>query len=337
MSTDEKPAVEWATEALASAGRPLSGEPEVLHDRCWSLVVRLPSEAGPTWLKVNRGGTTYEVGVVDVLTRIAPAAVLAPIALDVERAWLLNPDGGPTLRQLRGEAPPDPEVLGEVLREYAATQRATGDHVDELVAVGTPDLRPERLPEVFDELLRVVDWAPLAQTDPGAPERVAAHRPLLVERSEELAARSAAAGLPMTLQHDDLHDNNVFAVTNSAGGTTYRVFDWGDACIAHPFATLLVGLNSFAHFRGVQLDDPAVRQVREAYLACWTDYASSAELGTIADLALAVAPLGRARCWHVDLVDASPDELQEYGEAVPGWLAELAPLPDSTINPDASQ
>jgi hypothetical protein len=326
-----EPAVVWAGRRLAELGRQVVDEPEVTKDRSWSLVVKLSTDAGPTWLKVNRGGTTYEPAVLELLAAVAPGAVLQPLGLDVDRGWSLTSDGGPTLRTVRGDLPPDPEVMSEVVQEYARLQRATADHVVELLAAGVPDLRPARLPAVLEDLLEDAEWARLAdpgadEPDPTARERVMAHRPTLVAQATELAERAERHGVPMTLQHDDLHDNNVFVVDEGGDRRTYRVFDWGDSCIGHPFGTLLVTLRSFASMLGVEVDDPRVDAVRQAYLQAWADVAPMEELAAQAALAVALGPVTRAHSWRNALVDALPDELDDFADAVPGWLAELVPL-----------
>jgi hypothetical protein len=48
----------------------------------------------------------------------------------------------------------------------------------------------------------------------------------------------AAFGIPETIQHDDLHDAQVFVEDGA-----YRVLDWGDAVVSHPFMTLAVTLD----------------------------------------------------------------------------------------------
>ena len=67
---------------------------------------------------------------------------------------------------------------------------------------------------------------------------------------EEACRRLAAAGLPSTLVHGDLH---MFNVARLNGALVY--FDWSDACIAHPFIDLLSLLSE---------DDESHRA------ACWT-------------------------------------------------------------------
>ena len=121
-------ALGWAVDVLQGMGREVVAEPMTLKDRAWSRVVRLTTEDGTVWLKVNRGGTTYEPALVEALGRLTPGSVDEPLA--VAGAWMLTSDGGPTLRDVRGDSPPDLGAMSEVMREYAALQRATAPHTD---------------------------------------------------------------------------------------------------------------------------------------------------------------------------------------------------------------
>ena len=58
-----------------------------------------------------------------------------------------------------------------------------------------------------------------------------------VPRVRELAEELASYGVTETLQHDDLHDGQVFV-----SGDRQLILDWGDAVISHPFFTLSVTL-----------------------------------------------------------------------------------------------
>ncbi len=118
--------------------------------------------------------------------------------------------------------------------------------------------------------------------------------------------------IPMSIQHDDLHDGNVFA--------DGRFFDWGDASVQHPFGVLLVSLRVAADNLGVGDDDPALDELRDAYLEPWSDLASRAQLLREAQLAVHVAKVSRALSWQRALADT---DSQEYGDPVTGWLGEL--------------
>ena len=88
------------------------------------------------------------------------------------------------------------------------------------------------------ELLDEQRWLRLGEPDGLTHEELTRVRdlvPLLADANAELSS----AGIGATIQHDDLHDGNV--VISEAG---YRIVDWGDAGVAHPFGTLLVTLNS---------------------------------------------------------------------------------------------
>jgi Phosphotransferase enzyme family len=318
MSGNADDALGWAVDILTGMGREVVAEPMTLKDRAWSRVVRLTTADGPVWLKVNRGATTYEPAVVEALGRLTPASVDEPLA--VAGAWMLTSDGGPTLRDIRGDSAPDLAAMSEMMREYAALQRATAPHVDRLLALRVPDLRPAVIPAAFDHLLSQDDWMRVGRDGGISAEayaRLLAHRPVLADA----CARLAESPIPVALQHDDLHDNNVFVPSPGV----YRIFDWGDACISHPFGTLLVSLRSFAVFSETTDEDPKVIALRDAYLECWTDLAPLDQLVEDALLAIAVAPVGRALSWQRALVDAGPEERAEWQDSVWGWLEELLP------------
>ena len=78
---------------------------------------------------------------------------------------------------------------------------------------------------------------------------------------EELCDRLAAYGVRETVQHDDLHDGQVFL-----GSGVHQVLDWGDACVSHPFFTLAVTLGGVISW-GV--DDVADSEDLEPHLRAY--------------------------------------------------------------------
>ncbi|MET8525317.1 aminoglycoside phosphotransferase family protein [Micromonospora sp. NPDC005172] len=315
-STDEwqEQARSWVDEQLASAGRRAGGpvEPRV---RPWSLVWRVPTDDGPVWFKANNSGTTHEAVLIATLASLTPERVLTPIGVDRQRGWSLLPDGGDSLRDVLGRDP-DLRHWERALPGYAALQLATAPHVDELVALGVPDHRPEVLAGLLADLL-----------DDSGSLRVGAEGGLAVETYERLRAevpayarrcrRLADFGIGATVQHDDLHDGNVFA--SDAG---YRYFDWGDASVAHPFGTLLVTLRSIRYATALSADDASLVRLRDAYLEAWTDRYDRRTLVEAADLAMNLGAVSRSLSWRRAL-DTTDPARAEYAEAVPGWLAEL--------------
>jgi hypothetical protein len=281
----------WIDEHLPTAR---TGPLEVFRDRPWSMVARVPTGAGAVYAKENRGDTRYEAALVQALARWVPDRVLTPIAVDVRRGWTLLPDGGPILREVEGT---EPDHWERLLADHARLQRDLAPRVDELLALGVPDHRPA----TFE--------ANLARLP--ASEALAAELPALHEDNECLRQ----GGIPMSLQHDDLHDGNVFA--------DGRVFDWGDASVGHPFGVLLVSLRVAADQFQVEDGDPLVLRLRDAYLEPWSDLADRASLLAQVRAAVQPAKVGRALAWQRALAEADAPGLAEWGDPVAGWLDEL--------------
>jgi hypothetical protein len=309
----------WATDRLAEHGHGLLGQPEQTHVRPWSTVLRLPTSDGVFWFKANAIGTAHEGPLIETLARCAPGHVLEPLAVDVREGWLLLPDGGTTLRVAQG-GETDIAHWEEILSDHAELQRDAAPHADELADLGVPDLRPERLPEIRADLLD--DAAALRI---GRPDGLTAEQRsrLLADsgRYARLCAELAAIGIPASVNHDDLHDNNVFVPARPGGH--YRAFDWGDASVAHPFTVLLVALRVVAHLHNLGPGDPALLRLRDAYLEPWTGEFDRVSLARAVLLALRVGGVSRALSYRSALVEGTPADHDEYGDGVPQWLLEF--------------
>jgi hypothetical protein len=295
----------WAADRLDELGYRTTGPTEAVKAVPWSVVYALPTTAGRVWFKANGGDTRYEAALAGALGRWAPDRVLVPLAIEPDRGWQLLPDGGTPLREY--EANTDPDTWGRFLAAYAELQRRLTPYADQMLALGVPDQRPRSMPDRLAELL---DDPELIIEDEA--------RAALRRRQPEYAdacARLAAAGPAATIQHDDLHSNNVLPMPDGD-----RFFDWGDASVAHPFATLLVTMRSFAYTLDVTTDDPAVRRIRDAYLEPWGLGRDGPEL---VRLATWTGIPGRALSWRRALVGAGPADVEQYGDTVGGWLKEM--------------
>jgi hypothetical protein len=255
--------IDWVDARLAEAGLRRTGPLTVFRERPWATIHSAPTDRGSVWLKASARGTAFEAGLYALLAEVVPEHVLIPLGIDAERGWLLLPDGGPALRER-------PVPLEDVFAAYAELQRALAPRVDDLLALGVADMRPAIMPARYAEALDKLDVEP-----PVAHERFAAW-------CEELAACPGGA----SLDHNDLHSDNVLPGDDGR----IRFYDWGDAVVAHPFASLLVGL-------GV-LPDELVATARDAYLEVFSDLAPHAELVHTLELACQIAKVARALTWH---------------------------------------
>jgi hypothetical protein len=148
-----------------------------------------------------------------------------------------------------------PEVWAEVLPAYAELQRGDAAYANDHVAHGVPSLPPSTLPTRYGEMLE--RRLPL---EPDELARLRAFSP----RFEQLCTELAARGLPATVQHDDLHMGSVYRL-----GDRFRVLDWGDSSISHPFFSLVVTCRFLEERTGLQRHDRWFSRLRDAYLEPW--------------------------------------------------------------------
>ena len=285
--------------------------------------MRVPTDDGPVWFKATGPGPAHEGPLLEVFRRLGVANVLLPLAVHRERPWLLFDDGGPTLRATRpdGTGDHDLEAWERILAEYAAVQRAVESDAarEAMLAAGVPDERTSRLP---GELARLLDddevWARLTPEERDVA--VAARRRLRAGLSdvEAAAAELDAAGIPASIQHDDLHSANILV-----GPSGDRFFDWGDAVIAHPFSTLTTTFNSIAHHTGRAQDDPVFERLRDGYAAAWSDRLSADDLARAVALARVLGCIAKSLAWERALTGLEPDEMDGHGDAIAGWLIEF--------------
>jgi hypothetical protein len=267
----------------------------------WSTVLRVPTDQGDVWFKAAIPSLAHDVAVTLALAQLRPDAVLGPLAVDHERAWMLLPDGGERLREVLA-LEKHPRRWYDILPLYADVQIAATPVVDALVESGLPDLRLARLPELAERL-----GAELGSEGPG--------RARMSGLCEELAAFRIAE----TIQHDDLHDGNVFVRPDG-----YRIFDWGDSVAAHPFMSLVVCLRGIAHRFELTEGDPDLERLRDVYLAAWSTDRSHEALTRAAELAAPLGMLCRAASWWHLGSNLPESERGEYAEAGREWFEEFA-------------
>jgi aminoglycoside phosphotransferase (APT) family kinase protein len=139
----------------------------------------------------------------------------------------------------------------------------------------------------------------------------------LRDRFQGWCERLAGASVGASLDHNDLHFWNVFVDGDAGTGTVGRVrfYDWGDSVVAHPFASMLIGLGMIRLQLEVGPDDPAVVRPRDAYLEVFGDLAAHAELVEELELACRVGKVGRALSWDRALRMGGAEEAGEFGDA----------------------
>jgi hypothetical protein len=276
---------EWIYGQVDELGTTVTGRIEQPHVQPWATVMRVPVGDGLLWFKASIPVLAHEAAVVSVLARTRPDAVPKLVATDLERGWMLMGDGGVRLREVIARE----RVLGrwlEVLPRYADLQIDLGEHARELVGLGAPDRRLATLALQYEELLN----HGVEGLEDGELRRLRSLAPRVATMCAELAAYM----IPETIQHDDLHDGQVFVRDGR-----YLFFDWGDACVSHPFFSMAVTLEGVLSWG---LDDVEgsedIGPYRDAYLEPFGRYATRGELEAAHALALRLGWICRALNVH---------------------------------------
>jgi len=243
---------DWIGEQLVRLGLSPVGAFDQVHDRPWSTVIRVPTEVGNVFFKAVASPLRHEAALTELLGSRRPDCIPPPLAVDRERGWMLMEDGGQTLRELIA-AERSLDRWTEVLPLYATVQIDLAGDVTELLALGVPDLRLEVLAAKAEAMLdEIVDLSDEER------RRLEGSLPWVREACEKLAS----AGIQETIQHDDLHDSQVFVRDGR-----YLFLDWGDACVSHPFFSLAVTLDGVIAWGvdDVEHSEPT-EPFRDAYL-----------------------------------------------------------------------
>lgn len=206
--------------------------------------------------------------------------------------------------QTASKAKPGEEACRELVSSYARLQRSLAGEVERLTRMGCLDRRLKRLGEHFTALL--ADDAVWASLKPREAQALRAREAELMGLLERLDAY----GIPPSLLHGDLHLGNV------AVGESHRVFDWTDACIAHPFLDLATLLEDLSH----TYDPQTTERLRTDYLEVWQDYGPLERLYEASRVAEVVGCLHQAvSYWHIigGLEEAAKGE---FATSIPFWL-----------------
>ena len=313
---------EWVADRLAELGARLTGEWEQPHARSWSSAIRFETTVGRVWFKVNGVGTRHEASLVRLVDELVPGLVPEVLAVDGDRGWSVSRDAGPVLRE---HAPPE-RLWGAsegIVVRYAEAQIALSVHRDAVLATGVAEVTPETTPALARALRAELDGTPESAGGLSGEQsvRLAAVLPAL----DRWCAELASAGVPDSVQHDDLHSANVCWSGHLADA---RIIDWGDSSWGHPFGTMLATLNSIAFHAGVYVEgeplrDPAVLRVRDAYLEPFTSYAGRTTLVRAVDLARRTGCVAKALSYRAAMAGLPVEALAEHDFPVRDWLLGL--------------
>ena len=287
----------WMLEQLSGAGYVAPRAPGIHHLWGISVVLAADSDSGTAYLKCSSDRFRREAEVTQALAARSPLLLPEVIAVDPGRGWLLMRDL--ESREL-GDQPESAWWLG--IDALAELQLSWLNRADELLALGVEERSLTALGEwvrrsaVNDDLLRQLDSDARAEWLASIPEMV------------DACLRLKELGPGQSLVHGDFHPWNVVASNRSS-----RIFDWTDACVAHPFLDLVTYV--------MRSHDMQLRaQLVDRYFAHWSSYISEGDLREAGRLAPVVGALHQAHTYAQLIPTVMPDDLGALKGGDATWL-----------------
>jgi aminoglycoside phosphotransferase (APT) family kinase protein len=184
-----------------------------------------------------------------------------------------------------------------------ALQRRSAVDVDSLLEAGCADRRMAALATQIGELAG--DGAAWLSSEVLDRLRSASSR--FVELCEE----ATTSPIPDTLVHGDFHGENV-----ALRGERYLIFDWTDACVAHPFFDMAIIL------RDAERDpDPSLHdRWRDRYLYGWRDVAEHEEAIRWFERIEPLAAMHQAISYQRLLGSLDKTQRWQFGSALEDWV-----------------
>ena len=306
----------WIHAQLVQQNIDITGPIELLHQRPWATFMQVPTNDGPVYFKAPAPMSAYEAAVTQALAQWRPDCNVPVLAVDIDRGWLLSADAGVTIRSL-GRTAEQIKHWQKILPLYANLQIELIDRQSTLLALGMEDRRLIHLPRLFNELLEPNENLRIG-LEPGLTAE--AYQQLLDWRPRfaTLCERLADYGIPETIAHEEVHENNVVVRDGR-----YTFTDWADSSFGHPFFSMVVTLRTFVYWLKLEENGPIYNQLRDIYLEPWTKFASLERLNDAFKLAYVLGVANRAISWHLGTGALPLEDKEAYADTISSWLLDF--------------
>ena len=239
-----------------------------------------------------------------------PETVPRPIAIDGERGWFLTADFGDEL-----VATMDAPHWEGALDALVTLQRSSVATVDSLLRSGCADRRPNML------LSQVEEFA--SEGSEWLSDEMETRLRAALSRFRDLCEEIASSPIPNTLVHGDFHAENV-----ALSGGRYLIFDWTDACIAHPFVDVATFLRNAEH---AATEQTTRERWLDNYLRGWGDFASHDVASDLFERMAPLAAMHQAITYRWLLNSLDPSERWQFGSALQDWVARALAAPSLSV------
>jgi hypothetical protein len=227
-----KEIIQWACKSLSSHGYTLKSElPENVQSTPWSYVVRFATSDGYLYLKHTPQLLALEASIIRILHDQFHVSVPEIIAHNTELNCFLMKDAGKPLREILKQQF-DTALFCKAIDQFTSMQLAVADHVKIFLDIGVPDLRLDKLPDLYMQLLSQKE---ILIAD-GLLEKEISELEKLLPTVFDLCQKLSAYAIKPSIVQPDFNDNNTLIADISRDIT---IIDLGEIVISHPFFSLI--------------------------------------------------------------------------------------------------
>ena len=300
----------WISDRLVENKFSMKGP--VTQMKTWPLsnVLSVETSRGKVYFKAPAPFMNIEAKAIKQLSEYYPDIVPKPIALDEDLGWTLTKDYGSTyLQNISGI-----EIWEGAARVLADFHKSNIPRVEEWLALGYPDRNLRRLVIQVDPLISL-GAAMLGGVPWGLSEENISNLRSLSMRLKLMCAQLSSYKVPHTLIHGDIGGNVVF------DDMEFRVFDWTDICISHPFFDLTTFVDTIFDPLNKEIDVLELKEkTKLAYLQEWVEYEPMERLLEAYEISKTLGPLHQAATYAWIVTNCSEDSRFELGGGLALWL-----------------
>lgn len=262
-----KEIIQWGYKYLSSHGYTLkSNLPENVQNTPWSYVVRFITSEGYIYLKHTPELLALEAIITQILHDQFHASVPKIIAHNAELNCFLMKDAGRPLREiLKKEF--DATLLCKAIDQFTSIQLAVAKEVNIFLAIGVPDWRLDKLPDLYKQLLSQKD---ILIAD-GLSAIEINELEMLLPKVSNLCKKLSNFAIKQTIVQCDFHDNNILIDDISQAIT---IIDLGEIVISHPFFSLVGCLRQAKFHHALTDEEDAYLRLKDACLKNYITFES---------------------------------------------------------------
>ena len=262
--------IKWATDLLVSKEYSLQHSPEIIQETPWSNVIRFSTSKGDVYLKQPAPLLAQEAKILQLLAHQFNANVPVVIAINNDLHCFLMKDAGLTLRKyLQTEL--HPNLLCQSIKKFTAFQRSIENNIEPFLALGAPDWRLNKLPQLYEQIIQQTDFL---KADGVTDEELKILHDLSPQVSDEFKSLSQYQ-IQETIDQPDFNTNNILINPNT---NQLTFIDLGELAISHPFFSLHNFLYQATLHHGVKERDKTWHQLQDACIENWLESETKSQL-----------------------------------------------------------